>query len=204
MRVGIFGGTFDPPHVGHLVVAQDAVEALELDRLFWVPARRSPFREPGESTGADVRARMVERAIAGHPAFRLWEGELERPEPSFTVDTVEAFAASFPEAELFLLMGSDQWRSFHRWRDPGRIITRATVCVLGRETGGTDTPTGEDGFPMTPVPSRRIDVSSTEVRQRVREGRSIRYLVPDPVREEIDRHGLYVEAGQPAATGGPS
>lgn len=204
MRLGIFGGTFDPPHLGHLVVAQDAAEELDLDRVYWVPARRSPFKRPGDATEAGLRLGLVERAIAGDELFATWAGELERPAPSYTVDTVEAFRASFPEAELFLLLGTDQWRSFHRWKSPERIARQATVCVLYRETREPDDlgPAARTG--VTTLASRRIDISSTEIRDRVREGRSIRYLVADAVRQEIEEHGLYAEAGDAASAGRPS
>lgn len=216
MRVGIFGGTFDPPHLGHLVVAQDAAEALGLDRLFWVPARRSPFRREGASAEPALRLRMVEEAIRGHDVFQLWTGELERPAPSYTVDTVEAFRTSFPAAELFLLLGTDQWEAFPRWKAPDRIAGEATLCVLDRRHDGGPGPgaRGEAGdgragvepdrYPAERLPTRRVDVSSTEVRERVRQGRSIRYLVTDGVRREIEEHGLYAGAGDAAPAGRPS
>lgn len=204
MRVGIFGGTFDPPHLGHLVVAQDAAEALRLDRLFWVPARRSPFKTEGAATAAEVRVRLVEHAIRGHDVFQLWSGELDRPEPSYTVDTVDTFRASYPGAELFLLLGTDQWRSFHRWKDPDRIADVATVCVLDREVDGPGTAEAEDGREAARLPTRRMDISSTEIRERVRRGRSIRFLVTDAVRREIEESGLYAGADETAATGRPS
>lgn len=204
MRVGIFGGTFDPPHVGHLVVAQDAAEALRLDRLFWVPARRSPFKSEGEASEAGLRLRLVARAIQDHPIFQLWSGELDRPEPSYTVDTVEAFRASYPGADLFLLLGTDQWRSFHRWKRPDRIAELASICVLGREVSDPETEAPPGRHEARRLPSRRIDISSTEIRKRLRQGRSVRYLVTDAVHREIAEHGLYAEAGDAASAGRPS
>jgi len=209
MRVGILGGTFDPPHMGHLVLAQDAVEALALDRLYWVPARRSPFKEPGVGTDADIRAELVDVAVRGHPAFRVWRGELERPEPSYTVDTVRAFRERFPGGELVLLLGTDQWRSFGQWKDPDRIADQARICVLDRRDPGDvrareDDGAGDGEFQVIRLTSRRMDVSSTEIRQRARQGRSIRYLVTDAVRRKIEELGLYVGAGTAAPADRPS
>lgn len=188
MRIGIFGGTFDPPHVGHLMVAQDAVEELGLDRLYWVPARQSPFKEEGAGSPAELRARLVERSIRGHPVFQLWRGELDRPAPSWTVDTVETFRATFPAAELHLLMGTDQWASFDDWKDPDRIRAMATICILGRGDGDG---VGKPGPGVRHLSTRRVELSATEVRDRVRQGRSIRYLVTDAVLQDIELNELY-------------
>jgi nicotinate-nucleotide adenylyltransferase len=189
VRIGIFGGSFDPPHIGHLAVAQDALEALELDLLYFVPARISPFKIHDPGTDPSIRADLVEHALAGHPALRVWRGELERPAPSYTVETVEALRRIHPDGVLHLLMGSDQWSSFPRWRSPGRIVELATICVMGRANGADAA--GEGAFDARPVPTRRIDVSSTEVRERVAAGRSIRFLVPESVRRGIEENGLY-------------
>lgn len=189
MRLGVFGGSFDPPHVGHLAVAQDAVETLALDVMLLVPARVSPFKSGAETTPGAVRAGLLERALAGHPALRIWRGELERPGPSYTADTLAEIRETFPGAEIFLLMGDDQWRSFPEWRNPRQILEAATVCVLTRGDRPEDTEAAD--WPHRRVQSRRVDVSSSEVRRRVAEGRSIRFLVPESVREAIIENRLY-------------
>lgn len=198
MRIGIFGGSFDPPHVGHLAVAQDAVEGLKLDLLYFVPARVSPFKLGVVGTDPQVRAALVELALEGHPRMRVWKGELTRPAPSYTVETLNEIAELHPGAELFLLMGSDQWASFSDWREPERIVELATVCVMGRTGGALPE---RDRFGARSIRTRRIDVSSSEVRERVGARRSIRFLVPESVRHEIEERQLYRESeGQPAST----
>lgn len=189
MRIGVFGGSFDPPHVGHLLVAQDATEALELDLLLWVPARQSPFKQDREGTDPDLRAQMVETAVQGHPRFRVWRGELTRTGPSYTVDTLRALHEEYPEAELVLLMGWDQWCTFPRWRAHDEILRLATVGVLRRPGSGIDDPGPK--LPHRVVPVRRVDLSSTEIRDRARRGDSLRYLVPEAVRRLVTDHELY-------------
>ena len=194
VEIGVFGGSFDPPHLGHLNVARDALEHLDLDRVLFVPAHRSPFKTGEVLTDPDLRRRLCEAAVADDPAFGVWDGELRRPPPSWTVDTLEALQD--PERRLTLLMGQDQWAEFHRWKAPRRILELARVAVLDR--GGYDGPEGPpDGdWPCNRVPVRRLEISSTEIRERVRAGRSIRYLVPDAVGALIDKNSLY---GEPAA-----
>ncbi len=185
-RVGVFGGTFDPPHRGHVEVVGDAAEALALDEVLWIPAARSPHKPDAPLTDAALRAEMVECATSDHDRFTVDLLELERPGLSYTVDTLEALAERHPTDKLFLLVGGDQYRAFDRWKDPSRIRALATVIVMERE--------GEGGahFPDVEVSIRRVDVSSSEVRERVRDGRSISGLVPPCVEERIAAHGLYV------------
>lgn len=194
MRLGVFGGSFDPPHVGHLAVAQDAAEALELDLLLLVPARASPFKVGASGTLPELRAEMLERALVGHPRLKVWRGELERAAPSFTVETLRELRTQYPGADLFLLMGQDQWGSFPQWRDPEAILSLARLCVLDRDVG--DDASAQGQWPHRRIRTRRVDVSSTEIRERVATGRSIRYLVPESVRDAITTHRLY---GGPAS-----
>jgi nicotinate-nucleotide adenylyltransferase len=198
MRIGVFGGTFDPPHVGHVAVAEDARKHLGLDRLLFVPAHVSPFKV-GEAgiTDAELRHRMTEAAIEGRQGLDVDRIELDRDPPSYTVDTLRALAGRTPEAELFLLLGADQWASFGRWKDAAEIAELATIVVLARD--GTDPGEIDPGVdvPWRSVDVRRVDVSSTEVRERVREGRSIEGLVPGSVARIIEDHELYRAA--PAA-----
>jgi len=196
MRIGVFGGTFDPPHTGHVAVAEDARAHLDLDRVLLVPAHVSPFKT-GESgiTDPELRLRMTKAAVRGIPGLSVDRIELDREPPSFTVDTLRGLRKRTPDAELLLLLGADQWASFARWKDPEEIARLAEIVVMARE--GTD-PAGIDpGFepgsevPWSPLDVRRVDVSSTEVRQRVREGRSIEDLVPAAVARLIEENELY-------------
>lgn len=189
-RIGVLGGTFDPPHLGHLIVARDAAEALSLDRLLLVLSARPPLR-PAPATPAELRLEMLEAAVAGDPVLEASDLEVRRSGPSYTVDTLATLARAHSDAELFLVVGADQWRDFARWRDPEGIARSATICVMAR--AGDDPRSGDDGSgpAFQPVPVTRIDLSATEVRARVREGRSIRHRVPDGVRRIIEREALY-------------
>ncbi|MDQ3556360.1 MAG: nicotinate-nucleotide adenylyltransferase [Gemmatimonadota bacterium] len=186
MRVGVFGGTFDPPHVGHLIVATEAHRALELDRLLFVPAALPPHKGGGVHTSPRVRLEMVRRAIRGDQRFGAEDVEVRRAGPSYTIDTLRIFAERMPGAELFLLIGADNLRDFSAWREPRQIMSLARLVVLARA--------GEEGdgtVPAIRIPVTRIDVSSTAIRRRVGAGESIRYLVPEAVRRMVERHGLY-------------
>lgn len=196
LRVGIFGGTFDPFHVGHLVVAQDALELLELDRMVFVPAGTPPHKDPSEVSSAETRAAMVRAGVGDDPRFAVDDLELRRPGTSWTVDTLRALAQADPDHDLFLLMGADQLADFHRWREPHEVARLASVVVMARDG---EQPRVADGFALDPlvVPVTRLDISSTRIRARVREGRSIRYLVPDGVLRIIREERLYTAA--PAA-----
>jgi nicotinate-nucleotide adenylyltransferase len=177
--------------VGHLIVAQDTLERLGLDRIRFVPARVSPFKvEEAGATPPELRMEMVEAAIAGHPAFEASRVELERAGPSYTVETLRELRRAHPGMRLTLLLGGDQWSAFRRWREPDAILELARVAVFGR-SGADLEPLEGLRLPHCTVPVTRIDLSSTAIRERVRRGRSIRYLVPEPVRLLIEANGLY-------------
>jgi nicotinate-nucleotide adenylyltransferase len=193
VRLGLFGGTFDPPHIGHLLAAGDAHEALSLDRLIFVPAATQPLKVGAVSATPAQRLAMVRLLAGDDPRFAVDPIEIEREGLSYTVDTVAAYAARYPDAERFLLVGADIPGMLEKWREPGRILSLATLAVLRR--GGEDV---RDGWPTetgasSPVilETRRVDVSSTEIRARVRAGRSIRGFVPDAVAAYIAAAGLY-------------
>jgi nicotinate-nucleotide adenylyltransferase len=185
LRLGLFGGTFDPPHIGHLVVAQDVVEALGLDRLLFVPARVPPHKTDREISPPGIRLEMVRTMAAGNDRFGVSEVELGREGPSYTVDTLSHYRSQNPEAELFFVMGADQATALDTWQEPGRVVSLATLVVMDR--AGAGAPSG--GFLSVPV--TRVDISATEVRKRVLDGRSIRYLVPEGVRQIIESNRLY-------------
>lgn len=188
MRLGIYGGSFDPPHVGHLLTASDACEALGLDRLVWVPAGVQPLKAGRAQATPAQRLAMVRLLVAGDARFEVDPVEIERDGLSFTVDTLAAYAARFPDAERFLLVGADVLGSFHLWREPERIRTLATLAVLERVA---DEGEGDRAAGMRRLATRRVDVSSTEIRARLAAGRSIHGFVPESVERFIAAERLY-------------
>jgi nicotinate-nucleotide adenylyltransferase len=195
-RLGIFGGTFDPLHMGHLAVAQDVLETLELDRVLFVPAGIPPHKPGEDMTPGSFRLRMIRAAIEDDPRFEALELELRREGPSWTVDTVRELRERWSDAELFLIMGTDQWAGFGGWREPREIARLANLVVMSRE--GENPRALDPGFTdgeapaFTEVPVVRFDVSSSGIRRRIREGRSVRYLVPEPVLGIIKAGKMYL------------
>jgi len=191
VRIGVFGGTFDPPHVGHLLVANDAREALELDRLIFVPTGAQPFKvdTPPAASGQD-RLEMVRLAVADDANYVVDDAEINRKGLSFTVDTLEHLSERNPAASLFLLMGEDVLASFEKWRSPARIRELATLVAVSRGglAGSVADPAASA---VLRVSTRRVDVSSTEIRERRRAGKSIKGFVPESVERFIDVRGLY-------------
>jgi nicotinate-nucleotide adenylyltransferase len=191
VRLGIFGGSFDPPHLGHLLPVIDAAETLRLDEVRFVPAAVQPFKEGRSSAAPAHRLAMTQRLVAGVPGFVADGTEIERSGVSFTVDTLAAMAAASPGAERFLLLGADAFALFDQWRDPQRILSLATIAVLVR--GGDVMPDvgSRLGAGVQLLHTRRVDISSTELRARVADGRTIRGFVPDAVADYIAEHRLY-------------
>jgi len=191
MRIGLLGGSFDPPHTGHLLVAGDAFEALALDRLLFIPAAVQPLKVGQIGATPAQRLEMVRRLIDGDPRFEADSVEIDRGGLSYTVDTLSTLVARWPGAELFWLVGADVSRTFGKWREPGRIAELATLVVMQRP--GTDLEALGNAMPETTrvLQTRRIDISSTEVRQRVAEGKSIRGFVPEAVAAFIADQALY-------------
>ena len=189
MRIGLLGGSFDPPHNGHLLSAGDAHEALALDCLLLIPAFIQPLKIGQAVSTSDQRLAMARLLVDGDPRFQVDSIEIDRGGLSFTVETLSALAARWRSAELFWLIGTDVLKSFGQWREPRRITELATVVVLQRAGEAPDL----TSIPGTPrlLASRRIDISSTEIRQRVREGKSIRGFVPDAVAEYVAAERLY-------------
>ena len=184
--IGLFGGSFDPIHHGHLLAAQAALEGLGLDQLRFVPARRQPFKSGGHGASGDDRAAMIEAAIAEEPRFALERCELNRPGPSYTVDTLRQLRAREPGAAFVLLVGSDAAAELPKWHEAEVIPELARVVVFAR---GGDPAGVEPGVVRVPA----IGISATEIRRRVREGRSIRWWVPAPVADYIAARRLYLD-----------
>jgi nicotinate-nucleotide adenylyltransferase len=194
MRLGIFGGTFDPPHVGHLVVAEDVAAALDLDRIVFIPTGTHPLKGDKVEAPAELRLKMVREATAGSLRFVVDDREIRRVGPSYTIDTITEVGAENPGSELYLMVGSDILSEIHRWHRVLEIAERARIVVMSR----VDAPKTE---PPVDVKIRRVNVthiaiSSSEIRERVRTNRPIRYLVPDRVYRIITEHSLYQNSSQ--------
>jgi nicotinate-nucleotide adenylyltransferase len=195
MRLGLFGGSFDPPHVGHLLMAQDALDALALDRLLVIPAAQQPLK-PEDQTVAAHRLAMVRACFEGVPGVEVDPVEIVRGGLSYMVDTVEEVRRRSPDALLHLLVGSDVVPTLPRWQDVDRLLRMVQLVVLSRDVA--DASAGAElvvhgGVVARRLATRRVDVSSTEIRARVRSGRSIRGFVPDAVATYIASTGLYRE-----------
>lgn len=186
MKVGVFGGSFDPVHLGHLVAAEHAAERLGLDQVRFVPAGQHPLKTEHHAT-AEQRLAMVELAIRDNPRFRLDPREARRPGASYTVDTLRALHAESAGDALFLLIGADAARELPAWRDVEGIAAVAAIVLLTRP--GVAAPAHRLVARAVEVPG--IDVSATAIREAVRCGASIRYLVPQAVEDYIRAHGLY-------------
>ena len=192
MRLAIFGGSFDPPHVGHLLVAHDALDQLELDRVVLVPAATQPLKVGRAVASAEQRLSMIRLLVEGDDRFEVSTVELDRAGLSFTVDTLNHFAGQYPAAERFLLLGADVLATFSQWREPERILELAQTVVLERQGDAAPAlPSGVAENALRRLPTRRVDVSSTEIRERVRARKPIRGFVTDNVAAYIARTGLY-------------
>jgi nicotinate-nucleotide adenylyltransferase len=189
VRLGILGGTFDPPHIGHLLIAEDAFAALALERLIFVPACEQPLKTGRVAAPAAQRLAMVRAMVAGDSRFEVSDVEVERGGLSFTVDTLRHFAALYPSDERFLLLGADVFASFSQWREPGDVVRLARPVVLTR--AGAAPVKVVQGVTPQQLETRRVDVSSTEVRDRVHRGLPISGFVTEPVAALIRQHGLY-------------
>jgi len=191
-RLGIFGGTFDPPHAGHLALAEWARERLRLDRVLFVPAGQPPHKRRVAISGAEARLAMTRLAVRGNAAFEVATFELRSSGPSYTADTVRRLAVVWPKSRLFLLIGADSLDEFRTWRDPETIVERATLAVAGRPGAGRAAARGwarRRGAVWIGNPG--LELSSSMIRERARAGVSIRYLVPEAVERYITRHRLY-------------
>ena len=189
MRIGMLGGSFDPPHVGHLLIAVDAFEALALDKLFFIPAAIQPFKVGQAGASARDRVEMLRRLIGDDRRFAVDTIEADRQGVSYSVDTVTAYAGRYPDAERFFLVGGDVMPSFGAWREPDRIMRLAEVVVVRR---GDEPATAEPWRTrFREITTRRVDVSSTEIRARVKTGQSIAGFVPPSVAAYIADAGLY-------------
>lgn len=182
-KIGLFGGSFDPIHHGHLILAREALESLALDRVIFIPNGISPHKLARPPAPPNLRCRMVEAAVRGEAGFGWDDCEIRRQGPSFAIDTVREMAARHPGAELYFFIGEDNLASLHTWKDIARLTTLVRFVVLSRGSGLQ----GQE----FPVVSKPVDISSTEIRNRIARGLSVRYLVPESACEIISQHRLY-------------
>jgi nicotinate-nucleotide adenylyltransferase len=199
-RVGLLGGTFNPPHLGHLVCAQEAHWTLGLDRVLLVPARVPPHKVVEADPGAEHRVAMCEAAVAGDPRLAVSLVDLRRDGPAYTIDTLRELHADAPGDELTFIVGGDMAHSLPTWREPEAVLELATLAVAGREgvsrAGILEQVAGLRGAAerMRFFGMPRIDVSSSLIRRRLAAGQPVRYLVPEGVAAHIEREGLYAAA----------
>jgi nicotinate-nucleotide adenylyltransferase len=198
VRTGILGGTFNPPHIGHLVCAQEAHRELELDHVLFIPARIPPHKPVEHEPGAEHRLELCRLAVGEDERFAVSDLELRREGPSYMVDTLQELSSLESQPELFLIVGGDIAVGLPRWREPERVLRLATLAIAKRQ--GTARTAVQDTLSTLKGGERsrffampRIGVSSTMIRRRVRGGQPIRYLVPDPVASYIEHHNLYEE-----------
>ena len=199
-RIGVFGGSFDPVHMGHLTIAQDAVEQLELDRLIFVPAAVPPHKQGRTLAEGRHRLAMLELATEANLSFEVSDMELRRGGLSFTFDTMTQIQADHPGAELFFIVGLDSLTILHSWRNVGKLLEMCTVVPFAR--GGEDAALVARQIQLSGdwetkllermIRIHEIEISASEIRMRLAEGLSIRYLVPPEVEMYIAEHGLYV------------
>lgn len=197
MRIGIFGGSFDPPHIGHLILAAECRYQLGLDRVLWVVTPIPPHKPGRKLTPVELRFEMVTAAIGDDPTFEASRVEMERSAPYFTADTLEILRERYPRAELILLMGGDSLRDLPTWHDPQRLVR---VCdgigVMRRLGAELDVDALDAKLPglrgkLTIVEAPLLEISSSQIRGRIREGKPFRYYVPTGVYDQILRQELY-------------
>ncbi|MEK7263424.1 MAG: nicotinate-nucleotide adenylyltransferase [Bacteroidota bacterium] len=190
MKLGIFGGSFNPPHIGHLIIAESVREKLQLDNVIFVPAGQPPHKSSQPMLEAMLRLKLLQLAIASQPQFIIDEIELQRIGLSYSVETLQYFAKKYPHDALYFLIGADSFLELHTWKSPKEICSLATVVVMNR--GGIEIKNETEFTRLVQfVRVPNIEISSTEIRQRVAMGKSIRYLVTPSVEEYITTHAIY-------------
>ncbi|OUW82573.1 MAG: nicotinate (nicotinamide) nucleotide adenylyltransferase [Saprospirales bacterium TMED214] len=208
MRIGILGGSFDPPHIGHLWIAEAVREVLKLDEIRWIPTAISPLKPDGPVASNEQRRQMVALAVSGCSEYLVDDRELNRGDVSYTVDTLQGLKAEFPEAEFFLIMGSDSLASLQHWYQPKRLFELATLVVLQRGAdddinfnllSGLASEAQIQRIREAHVTMPLIELSSSEIRERLRNGHSIRFRTSRSVEAYIKAEKLYLEPSENAS-----
>jgi nicotinate-nucleotide adenylyltransferase len=195
-RIGLFGGTFDPPHLAHLILGEYAAEALGLSTLLFVPAADPPHKRNEEKTPVEHRLAMLALAVADNPRFTISRVDIDRPGPHYSVDTVQIVQSENPGADIFFVIGSDSLRDLLTWHRPDLLIERCTLAVIRRPGADVRPEMHQNELPglaaqVQMVDAPLLEISSTSIARRLREGRSVRYLVPDGVLTYIGDNQLY-------------
>ena len=191
MKLGIFGGTFNPIHMGHLLIADAAAEALELDRVIFIPAATPPHKRPPVLAEARHRLRMVKLAIHGNPRFGCSDMEMRRGGPSYSVETLRQLLHAMPRAKFYFLIGTDSLNELHTWREASELARLCEFICVARP-GERLARTRLRGVRVHRLPGHPADISSSDIRDRLARGASVRYLVPDAVQRYIQKTGLYL------------
>lgn len=194
-RIGLFGGSFNPPHIAHLLVAEFVREQFDLDRVLWIANFQSPLKPVEDVAPAHHRVAMTRLAIDGNERFRLSNIEIDRGGVSYTIDTIRTLQDAHPQVDFRLIVGSDSLADFDEWREPQEILERVRLIVFRRPGTERTTPFAgaEDRTDFADAPL--LALSGTVIRDRIHTGKSIRYMVPDPVRSYVDEHDLYRSTG---------
>lgn len=202
-KIGVFGGSFDPIHYGHLLLAEQCLESASLDRVLFIPAAKSPLKSRNPIATDRSRVEMLELAIADHPNFQISKIELDRGDVSYTVDTLQQLKSDFPDAELFLMIGADSLQEFDRWKSPKEILGLAQLLIIDRPN--SDSEINWDAFQDFAsaeqinqwknqlVQSEAFEFSSTDLRDRAKNGRSLRYRTPRAVQKYIETQKTYCD-----------
>ena len=204
-RIGLFGGTFDPPHLGHLILASEAQSQLELKRLRWILTPEPPHKQDQLITPIEHRLAMVELAIKDNPAFELSRVELDRPGPHYTLDTIKLIAGQNPNADIVPIIGEDSLRDLPTWHQPQELVYACHwIGVMRRPNDEPNLDALEHELPgisskIHYVDAPLMEIASREIRSRIANGRSVRYYLPNSVYEYIEQHQLYHQVPNPAS-----
>ena len=201
-RLGILGGAFDPPHVGHLILGEFARQQLDLDRVLYMPTGQPPHKQDQPVTAAEHRLAMTKLAIAGNDAFAVSTADIERPAPHYTVTLLPSLKKRFSQADFVLVIGGDSLRDLPAWRQPQVIVQQWELAVLPRPDSHVDWDVLEAAAPGVRQATTLLDgpfvaLSSTQIRRWVRDGRSMRYLMPEAIAQYIRQHALYIDGARP-------
>lgn len=197
-KIGLFGGTFNPPHIGHMILADTAAENLALDRVYFVPVADPPHKVGMPRAAVEDRVNMVEISIADNPRFALSRVDIDRPGPHYAADMVKIFQQQHPDAELYFLMGSDSLRDLLTWHRPAELLDMCYVVVMSRPVNPPDMDILFAELPalrdrLISISSPEIEISSTNIVARIRSGKSVRYRMQDEVLDYVREHELYAQ-----------